>query len=75
MRYRVYGHADITISTVVEADSEEEAYEKAEEEFWGIENYAGFGDYDHLLGVSGDEDTIESDGYIQWDDCEEEEYD
>lgn len=75
MRYRVYGHTDITLSTVVEADSEEEAYEKAEFEFGGIDNYAGFGDCDHLIGVAGIDDTIASDGYVQWDDCEEEEYD
>jgi len=33
-------------------------------QFGGIENYAVFGNCDHLIGVSGDEDTIEVAGKI-----------
>ncbi len=38
----------------------------------GIENYAGFGDCDHMIGVSGDEDTIEAIGEVEFTECEEE---
>lgn len=68
--YRVYGWITARVSTVVDADSEEEAYEKAEYEFNGVENYTGFGDFDHLIGVSGDEDTITCESLVDWSDCE-----
>ncbi len=38
----------------------------------GIENFAGFGDCDHMIGVSGDEDTIEAAGEVEFTECEKE---
>ncbi len=76
-RYKVTGHANVTITTIVEVEDDEELTEDeicdiAYTEFGGIGNYAGFGDCDHLIGVSGDEDTIHADGEIEFTECEEE---
>ncbi len=64
-RYKVTGHVDVAVTTIVEIENgeeltEEKICERANGEFGGIENYAGFGDCDHMIGVSGDEDTIEA---------------
>ncbi len=76
-RYKVMGHVDVAVTTIVEVEdgeelTEEEICERASGEFSGIENYAGFGDCGHLIGVSGDEDTIEAIGEVQFTECEEE---
>lgn len=72
-RYRVYGHVTLTCSMVVEAASEEEAIEKANDEFGGVTNYAGMGSCDCLVGVlvNEDERCIEADGEVEFDDAEE----
>ncbi len=76
-RIRVHGHASILLSTVIEVDddeklTEDEIYERASEQFSGIDNYAGMGDCDHLIGVCGDDDTIFPDSDVEFDDYEEE---
>jgi len=76
-RYKVTGHVDVAVTTIVEAEdgeelTEEEICERACGQFGGIENYAGFGDCDHMTGVSGDEDTIEAVGEVEFSECEEE---
>lgn len=73
MEYRVYGHATVTVSTLVEADSEEEAIEKANQEFGGIASYCGNGGTDKLIGVEGEYDTIETDESVEFDDASLEE--
>lgn len=73
MKYIVYGHATVVCSIVVEADSEEEAIETANEEFGGLTNYAGMGSCDCLIGVStsDDERCIYPDSEVEFDDAEE----
>ncbi len=61
-RYKVTGHVDVAVTTIIEVEdgeelTEEEVCARAYETFEGVENYAGFGDCDHMIGVSGDEDT------------------
>lgn len=72
-KYRVYGHATIVCSMVVQAENEEEAIGKAEYEFGGLTNYAGMGSCDCLIGVldSDDERAIYPDSDVEFDDCEE----
>lgn len=76
-RYKVTGHVDVAVTTIVEVEdgeelTEEEIYARAYDTFEGVENYAGFGDCDHMIGVSGDEDTIEATGEVEFTECEEE---
>jgi len=76
-RYKVTGHIDVTVTTIVEAEdgeklTEEEICARAYEAFEGVGNYAGFGDCDHMIGVSGDEDTIEAVGEVEFTEYEEE---
>ena len=58
---------------VVEAKNEEEALEKATDEFGGLTNYAGMGSCDCLVGVLTPEDErcVFPDSEIEFDDCEE----
>lgn len=72
MKYRVYGHATVICSMVVEADSEEKAIEKANEEFGGLTNYAGMGSCDCLIGVLTSENKrcIFPDNEPEFDDAE-----
>lgn len=71
MKYEVYGHAEVVCSMVVEADSEEEAIEIANEEFGGLTNYAGMGSCDCLVGVltSDNERCVYPDGEVLFDDA------
>jgi len=76
-RYKVTGHVDVAVTTIVEVEDGEELTEKeicarAYDAFEGVGNYAGFGDCDHMIGVSGDEDTIEATGEVEFTECEEE---
>jgi hypothetical protein len=63
-RYKVTGYIDAAVTTIVEVEdgeelTEEEICARAYDVFEGVGNYAGFGDCGHMIGVSGDEDTIE----------------
>lgn len=73
MKYEVYGHATVVCSMVVEANSEEEAIEIANEEFGGLTNYAGMGSYDCLVGVmtSNDKRCVYPDSEVEFDDAQE----
>ena len=72
-KFRVYGHTTVVCSMVVEAKNEEEAIEKATDEFGGLTNYAGMGSCGCLVGVltSEDERCVFPDSEIEFDDCEE----
>lgn len=72
MRYKVYGHATVVCSMVVEADNEEEAIEIANDEFGGLTNYAGMGSCNCLIGVldSDDDRCIFPDTEVEFDDAE-----
>lgn len=73
MKYEVYGHTTLVCSMVVEANSEDEAIEIANEKFGGLTNYAGMGSYDCLVGVltSEDERCIYPDSKVEFDDAQE----
>lgn len=72
-KYRVYGHCTVVCAMTVEAESEEEAIERANDEFGGLTNYAGMGSGDCLVGVltSENERCIFPDSDPEFDDCEE----
>ncbi len=70
------GHPGVTpeAAAIIEVEdgeelTEEEICDRADGEFGGIENYAGFGD--HLIGVSGGDDTIEALGVVEFTEWEE----
>ena len=69
-KYTVTGHATVVCSMVVEAESEEEAIEKANEEFGSLTNYAGMGGTDKLLRVTSSEDDrcVFPDSDVEFDD-------
>ena len=69
-KYTVTGHATVVCSMVVEAESEEEAIEKANEEFGSLTNYVGMGGTDKLLGVLSSEDDrcVFPDSDVEFDD-------
>ena len=72
-KYRVFGHTTVTCSMVVEAESGQDAMEKADSEFGGLTNYAGMGSCNCLVGVltSEDERCVFADGEVEFDDYEE----
>lgn len=57
MKYTVTGHVTIVCSMTVEANSEKEAIEKANEEFGILTNYVGMGGSDKLVGVNTPENN------------------
>lgn len=69
-KYTVTGHATVVCSMVVKAESEEEAIEKANEEFGSLTNYAGMGGVDKLLGVPSSENDrcVFPDSDVEFDD-------
>lgn len=73
MKYEVYGHTTLVCSMVVEANSEDEAIEIANEEFGDLTNYAGMGSCNCLVGVltSEDERCIYPDSEVEFDDAQE----
>lgn len=62
MEYLVTGKAEVSVYIRIEAGSEEEAIEKANEEFGGITSYCGNGGMDKLIGVDGINESIDADG-------------
>lgn len=72
MKYKVKGKAELTIDVVVEANSEDEAIEKA---YYNVtlNNYSGKGNGSQLVGVEGTSDTkasIYPDSEIEYDEVE-----
>lgn len=72
-KYRVFGSSTVICSMVVEAESGQDAMEKAASEFGGLTNYAGMGSCDCLVGVltSEGERCVFPDGEVEFDDYEE----
>lgn len=70
MKYTVTGHATVVCSMVVEANTEKEAIEKANEQFGSLANYTGMGGIDKMIGVpiSEDDRCIYSDSDVEFDD-------
>lgn len=76
-KLRVFGHATVTVSTIIEVKdgeelNEEEIYDRARENFGGIMAFAGNGGTDKLIGVSDYDDTISADEEPEFDDYTEE---
>jgi len=76
-RYKVTGCIDVAVTTIVEIEdgeelTEEEICARAYDVFEGVGSYAGFGDCNHLIGVSGNEKTIEATSEVEFTECEEE---
>lgn len=71
--YEVHGHATVICGMRVEANSEEEAIEIANEEFGGLTNYVGMGGNEYLLGVATNEDDrcVFPDSEVEFDDAME----
>lgn len=73
MKYRVIGNIQASVGIIVEAENEDEAIQKAYEEFGGVNGYCGNGGTDKLIGVDGDTEWIEADGIVEFNDVEEDE--
>ena len=76
-QFRVFGHATVTVSVLIEVEddeklTDEEIYERATENFGGIMAFAGNGGTDKLIGVSDYDETIFADEEPEFDDYEEE---
>lgn len=76
-RLRVFGHATVTVSTIIEVGdnehlTEEEIYDRARENFGGIMSFVGNGGTDKLIGVGEYEETIAADDEPEFDDYAEE---
>lgn len=76
-RVRVFGHADVTVSVVVNIPTtakltEQELFALAKKEFQGIRSVAGNGETGKLLAVIGNDDTIAADEPVVFDDYMEE---
>ncbi|MFB0847303.1 hypothetical protein [Paenibacillus oleatilyticus] len=70
--FEVLGKFTVHVSKKVEAESAEEAVEKAVEEFGGITGYVRNGGIDKLLGVMGRDESIEANWLeIEWEQPEE----
>lgn len=69
-KYRVCGVTEVTVYKEVWANNEDEAMEKASEQLSSLTEYCGNGGYDKLIGVEGDDESVFSDGYIEWNDTE-----
>lgn len=73
MRYRVIGNIQVSVGITVDAENEEEAIQKAYEEFGGVNDYCGNGGTDKLIGVDGNTEWIEADGIVEFNNAEEDE--
>lgn len=71
MKYDVHGTVEVVVTVTVDAESGEEAIEKANEGFGGVHSYAGNGGLDKLIGVSGSNETINVDSQVEFDDWTE----
>ena len=73
-KYRVYGTTVVTVCKEVWANNEDEAIDKASNQLDSLTAYCGNFGYDKLVGVDGDGESVDADGYIEWNDTEMLEY-
>lgn len=71
-KYRVFGTVSVCVSTVVKANSPEEAKEIADHFFGGVTGFCGNGGSSKLIGVSGHDESIECNDSVEWEDADEE---
>ncbi|RRJ62420.1 hypothetical protein EHV15_05240 [Paenibacillus oralis] len=70
-KYKVWGNFTGAVSITIEADSEDEAFDKAYAEFQGIGSFVGNGGIDKLIGVYEDNESIDADGAeVHWNEAE-----
>ena len=69
LSYEVNGQATVNVKILVEASSEEEAIERANEELSSLTAYCGNGGVDRLIGVDGEGQSVECWDYIDWTDA------
>ena len=70
-KYKVYGTTVVTVTKEVWANNEDEAYQKAFEKLDCLTSFCGNGGIDKLVGVYGDDESVDADGSIEYDDIEE----
>lgn len=68
-KYRVAGTTTVTVYKEVWAANEEDAIDKASE-LNGLTAYCGNFGFDKLVGVDGEDESVDADGYIEWNDTE-----
>jgi hypothetical protein len=57
-KYRVYGTTTVSVVKEVWANSEDEAYDRAQNELDSLTEYCGNGGYDKLVGVDGEGESV-----------------
>ena len=70
-KFKVYGQYTVTVTKEVWANDEDEAINKADNNFGGIIEYVGNGGFDKLIGVSEHDESIIADGMMEWENAEE----
>ena len=69
-KYRVRGTTVVTVTKEVWASNEDEAYNKAFNQLDSLTAFCGNGGIDKLVGVYGDDESVDADGTIEYDDIE-----
>lgn len=69
-KYRVCGTTTVTVYKEVWANDEDEAMDKAYDELSSLTAFCGNGGTDKLIGVYEYDESVEADGYIEWNDVE-----
>ena len=68
--YKVYGTTTVSVVKEVWANSEDEAYDKAQNQLESLTEYCGNGGYDKLIGVDGEGESVACYDSIYYDDIE-----
>jgi hypothetical protein len=71
-KFKVWGKVICFVSKEVDAENPEDAVEKAYEKFGGVGSYVGNGGWNKLIGVTGQDESIEAGDEIEWEVPEEE---
>jgi hypothetical protein len=70
-KYKVYGTVTVCVTKEVWANSEDEAREKAYDQLSCLTAYCGNGGGDKLVGVDGDDESVDTFDDIEYTDAEE----
>ena len=68
--YKVYGTTTVSVVKEVWANSEDEAYDRAQNELYSLTEYCGNGGYDKLVGVYGEGESVACYDSICYDEIE-----
>ena len=69
-KYKVHGTITVNVTKEVWANSEDEAYDRAQNELDTLTEYCGNGGYDKLIGVEGEDENVSVYDSICYDDIE-----